>query len=110
MTRLSFILIDSVANQGGFFATSHSRNKTGGEPNNANINLANLAIHILARLFKHHDVVRSEILEQIMSRIVTRSNSANDFIRLLEIIIRDYPHAIEKHLTTVSSICVYIQA
>ncbi|ORE11485.1 hypothetical protein BCV72DRAFT_197412, partial [Rhizopus microsporus var. microsporus] len=109
MTRLSFVLIDSVANQGGFFATSHSRNKTSGEPNNANSNLANLAIRILARLFKHHDVVRSEILEQITSRIVTRSNSANDFIRLLEIIIHDYPHAIEKHLTTVSSICVYIQ-
>ncbi|KAG1213086.1 hypothetical protein G6F68_002062 [Rhizopus microsporus] len=100
MTRLSFILIDSVANQGAFFATNHSRNKTSGEPNNANSNLANLAICILARLFKHHDVVRSEILEQITSRIVTRSNSANDFVRLLEIIIRDYPHAIEKHLTT----------
>ncbi len=60
-----------------------------------------LGIEILLRLFKYHDTVRSEILEQITSRIVSRSSSAMDFLLLLEKIVKEYPDAVEKHLPSV---------
>ncbi|EIE91575.1 hypothetical protein RO3G_16286 [Rhizopus delemar RA 99-880] len=101
LTQLSFVLIDTVSSQGSFFASNSIRSRTSGEVSNANSNVANLAIAILARLFKYHDIVRSEILEQITSRIVTRSSSASDFIKLLEIIIREHPHTVEKYLNMV---------
>lgn len=63
--------------------------------------VAQLGINILLRLFKHHDVVRSEILEQITSRIVSRANSAMDFLKLLATIIKDYPDIVEKYLSNV---------
>jgi hypothetical protein len=63
--------------------------------------VAQLGIDILLRLFKHHDVVRSEILEQITSRIVSRANSAMDFLKLLATIIKDYPDTVEKYLSNV---------
>lgn len=63
--------------------------------------VANLGVDILLRLFKYHDVVRGEILEQITSRIVSRSDNAKDFLRLLENIIREYPDAVENYLTNV---------
>jgi Fanconi anemia group I protein len=65
--------------------------------------VAQLGIDILLRLFKHHDVVRSEILEQITSRIVSRANSAMDFLKLLTTIIKDYPDTVEKYLSNVST-------
>lgn len=67
----------------------------------ANEHVANLGVNILLGLFKYHDVVRGEILEQITSRIVSRSDSAKDFLRLLESIIKEYPDAVESYLTNV---------
>jgi Fanconi anemia group I protein len=66
-----------------------------------NQHVANLGIDVLLRLFKYHDVVRSEILEQITSRIVSRSSSATDFLRLLGKIIKEYPDEVEKYLANV---------
>lgn len=60
-----------------------------------------LGINILLRLFKYHDIVRTEILEQITSRIVSRSNSAIDFLKLLSTIIREYPESVDKYLNNV---------
>ena len=63
--------------------------------------VANLGVDILLRLFKYHDVVRSEILEQITSRIVSRSTSVMDFLELLACIIREYPESVEKYMSNV---------
>lgn len=63
--------------------------------------MASLGVNILLQLFKYHDVVRSEILEQITSRIVSRSDSVMDFLRLLQHIIQEYPDEVEKYLTNV---------
>lgn len=63
--------------------------------------MASLGVNILLQLFKYHDVVRSEILEQITSRIVSRSDSVMDFLRLLEHIIQEYPDEVEKYLINV---------
>ncbi|MBM6386429.1 MAG: hypothetical protein JSY10_20950 [Paenibacillus sp.] len=67
----------------------------------ANEQVASLGVNILLQLFKYHDVVRSEILEQITSRIVSRSDSVMDFLRLLQHIIQEYPDEVEKYLTNV---------
>lgn len=100
LTQLAFTLVDTVANQGSYFASNTPKLRTSGEVSNAGSKISNLAITILSQLFKHHDVVRSEILEQITSRIMTRSNSAIDFIKLLDNIIRDHPYTIEKYLSS----------
>lgn len=63
--------------------------------------VANLGVNILLKLFKYHDVVRSEILEQITSRIVSRSTSVMDFLKLLASIIREYPESVEKYMINV---------
>lgn len=64
--------------------------------------VANLGVDILLRLFKYHDVVRSEILEQVTSRIVSRSTSVMDFLKLLACIIREYPESVENYMSNVS--------
>lgn len=63
--------------------------------------VAQLGIELLLRLFQYHDIVRGEILEQITSRIVSRSQSVIDFLTLLEKIIKEYPDAVEKYLSNV---------
>lgn len=63
--------------------------------------VSQLGIELLLRLFQYHDIVRGEILEQITSRIVSRSQSVTDFLTLLEKIIKEYPDAVEKYLPNV---------
>lgn len=70
----------------------------------ANEQVANLGVSMLSQLFKHHDIVRSEILEQITSRIVSRSDSAMEFLSLLQHIIQKYPEEVEKYLSNVITI------
>lgn len=64
--------------------------------------VASLGVEILLRLFKYHDVVRSEILEQITARIVSRSASVMDFLELLACIIREHPESVERYMSNVS--------
>ncbi|KAG2213869.1 hypothetical protein INT47_001138 [Mucor saturninus] len=100
LTQLSLILMDSSTNNFGHAVTTTSRSY-GVKGDGPHEQVANLGVDILLRLFKYHDVVRGEILEQITSRIVSRSDNAKDFLRLLENIIREYPDAVENYLTNI---------
>ncbi|KAI9362820.1 FANCI solenoid 1-domain-containing protein [Pilaira anomala] len=100
LTQLALILIDNYANNDSIQKTRSSNLMNSG----ANEQVANLGVSMLSQLFKHHDVVRSEILEQITSRIVSRSDSAMEFLSLLQHIIQKYPEEVEKYLSNVIKI------
>ncbi|KAI9477713.1 MAG: FANCI solenoid 4-domain-containing protein [Benjaminiella poitrasii] len=104
LCQLAMILIDTAANAGNPFINNQNTIKlrsNGLEEDSPMEKVAQLGINILLRLFKYHDVVRSEILEQMTSRIVSRANSAIDFLKLLARIIQGYPDIAEKYLNNI---------
>ncbi|CAO0793414.1 unnamed protein product [Mucor circinelloides] len=104
MTQLALIFIDTAANANAFFAANTNAIKTrssGTKGDGPMERVANLGVDILLRLFKYHDVVRSEILEQVTSRIVSRSTSVMDFLKLLACIIREYPESVENYMSNI---------
>jgi Fanconi anemia group I protein len=50
-----------------------------------------LAIEILQKTFKLHDIVRHEIMNHILSRIVTRASSVMHFLDLLDLLVKECP-------------------
>ncbi|KAI8989516.1 FANCI solenoid 4-domain-containing protein [Pilobolus umbonatus] len=109
LTQLSLILIDTAANQGAFGKTSTCKlSKISPVKNTPMDHVANLGIEILLRMFKHHDIIRTEILEQITSRIISRSPSSSHFLLLLKKIIENNPNTIEKHLSYIKDTLDYL--
>ncbi|KAL0084097.1 FANCI solenoid 4-domain-containing protein [Phycomyces blakesleeanus] len=102
LTKLAMILIDTVANQGNGLKSNTVTVKPSKSVEQKPMDkISSVGIDILLKMFKLHDVVRGEILEQITSRIVSRSNSAVDFLQLLENIIKKHPHAAENYLNNI---------
>ncbi|GAN03661.1 Fanconi anemia group I protein [Mucor ambiguus] len=106
LTQLAMIFIDTAANANAFFTAAANSNgiktrSSGTKEEGPMEKVASLGVEILLRLFKYHDVVRSEILEQITSRIVSRSASVMDFLELLACIIREYPESVEKYMSNI---------
>ncbi|KAI8076646.1 uncharacterized protein B0P05DRAFT_579765 [Gilbertella persicaria] len=103
LTQLSLILVDTATSIGSFFQTNTIKTRSQTKEHTSMEKVAHLGTLILLRLFKYHGVVQSEILEQITSRIVSRSSSTLHFLDLLASIIRDYPDTVERYLTNVSA-------
>ncbi|OBZ87914.1 Fanconi anemia group I [Choanephora cucurbitarum] len=102
LTQLSFILVDTATSYGAFFQTYTIKTRSSMKDHAGPMDkVANLGTDILLRLFKYHDIIRSEILEQITSRIVSRSSSTLSFLSLLATIIKDYPDTVDKYLVNI---------
>ncbi|KAI8643309.1 FANCI solenoid 2-domain-containing protein [Parasitella parasitica] len=111
LSQLAMIFIDTAANASAFFSGNTNAIKTRSSGSKEDLpmeKVSNLGIDILLKLFKYYDVVRGEILEQITSRIVSRSASVMDFLRLLASIIREYPNCIEKYMSNVNNDLVLV--
>ncbi|KAG0002734.1 hypothetical protein BGZ65_002376 [Modicella reniformis] len=67
-----------------------------------------LGATILAEIFKTQTSARTEILDHIMSRIVTKSTSTVFFLQLLEMIVKDSPEALEEHLPRIKESLDYL--
>ncbi|KAF9917506.1 hypothetical protein BX616_000765 [Lobosporangium transversale] len=67
-----------------------------------------LGTNILAEIFRTQASARTEILDHIMSRIVTKSTSTTYFLQLLEAIVKDSPDALEEHLPRVKESLDYL--
>ncbi|KAI7907432.1 FANCI solenoid 2-domain-containing protein [Cokeromyces recurvatus] len=107
LCQLATILIDTASNTGNLFMSNENYAKLRSsqiEENDPIEQVAQLGINILLRLFKYHDIIRSEILEQMTSRIVSRANSATNFLKLLAKIIRKYPETVEKYVNNIKDI------
>ncbi|KAF8935766.1 hypothetical protein BGZ58_004819, partial [Dissophora ornata] len=67
-----------------------------------------LGAMILAETFKTQVSARTEILDHIMSRIVTKSTSTVFFLQLLETIVKDSSEALEEHLQRIKESLDYL--
>ncbi|KAF9574437.1 hypothetical protein EC968_006597 [Mortierella alpina] len=67
-----------------------------------------LGATILAETFRTQVSARSEILDHIMSRIVTKSASTVFFLELLETIVKDSSEALEEHLPRIKESLDYL--
>ncbi|KAI1319557.1 hypothetical protein EDD11_003827 [Mortierella claussenii] len=67
-----------------------------------------LGAAILAETFKTQASARTEILDHIMSRIVTKSTSTIYFLQLLETIVNDSSDALEEHLPRIKESLDYL--
>ncbi|CAO3673883.1 unnamed protein product [Umbelopsis ramanniana] len=88
LVQLAVLLLDSSVSLSPF-------KKTSGRTSSGNLSpteeTARLAIDILAKTFKLHDLVRHEIMNHILSRIVTRANSVSYFLDLLDLLGKESP-------------------
>ncbi|KAF8977816.1 hypothetical protein BGZ46_007093, partial [Entomortierella lignicola] len=67
-----------------------------------------LGATILAETFKTQASARTEILDNIMSRIVTKSTSTLFFLSLLESIVKNSPEELEEHLPRIKESLDYL--
>ncbi|KAF9096291.1 hypothetical protein BGX29_008636 [Mortierella sp. GBA35] len=77
-------------------------------PKTPNERACELGASILAETFKTQASARTEILDHIMSRIVTKSTNTVYFLDLLESITKDSPEALEEHLSRVKESLDYL--
>lgn len=67
-----------------------------------------LGAAILAEAFKTQESVRTEILDHIMSRVVTKSVSTMYFLNLLETIVKESSEALIEHLPRIKESLDYL--
>ncbi|KAG0083941.1 hypothetical protein BGZ92_010329, partial [Podila epicladia] len=67
-----------------------------------------LGAAILAETFKTQESVRTEILDHIMSRVVTKSASTMYFLNLLETIVKESSEALIEHLPRIKESLDYL--
>ncbi|KAG0380276.1 hypothetical protein BGX24_009287 [Mortierella sp. AD032] len=77
-------------------------------PKTPNERACELGASILAEIFRTQASARTEILDRIMSRIVTKSTNTVYFLDLLESITKDSPDALEEHLSRVKESLDYL--
>ncbi|KAG0261101.1 hypothetical protein BG011_001353 [Mortierella polycephala] len=77
-------------------------------PKTPNEQACELGAIILAEAFKTQVSARTEILDHIMSRIVTKSASTSFFLDLLEMIVSESPDALEEHLPRIKESLHYL--
>ncbi|KAL3863875.1 hypothetical protein ACJMK2_005602 [Sinanodonta woodiana] len=79
MVQLGFLLMDTFGPKGAFGKVDVTTPQVG-----PNYESCKLGAEILLNTFKAHEMVRSEILEQIFNRVVTKATSpVSHFLRLL---------------------------
>ncbi|PKC11484.1 hypothetical protein RhiirA5_354118 [Rhizophagus irregularis] len=67
-----------------------------------------LGTKILLEMFKIHDMVRAEILDQIQSRIISKSSSVEYFLGLLELIVKETPEFIYNYIARIKGTLEYL--
>ncbi|CAG8788889.1 10614_t:CDS:2, partial [Acaulospora morrowiae] len=63
---------------------------------------------ILFEMFKIHDMVRAEILDRILSSIVSKASSAENFLNLLDMIVKEAPNSIANYIPKIRGTLDYL--
>ncbi|KAF9282708.1 hypothetical protein BGZ68_005817 [Mortierella alpina] len=100
-------IMDSTAPTSFWKSTDKETSKKS-TPKNPNELACDLGATIIAEIFKAQVSARSEILDHIMSRIVTKSASTVFFLELLETIVKDSSEALEEHLPRIKESLDYL--
>eukprot|EP00833_Pecoramyces_ruminatium_P006442 jgi/Orpsp1_1/1180474/evm.model.c7180000073551.2 len=93
MVKLGFILVDTKPTLNLSKQVDKIQPKNEEEKNPYDYT-CDLGIHILYKLFKLYDIVRMSILDEIMSRILSKSSSIFKILELLEKIIKKCSNSI----------------
>ncbi|KAI8066507.1 hypothetical protein BC940DRAFT_240198 [Gongronella butleri] len=100
--HLAMLLIDTAANAG---TRSSDAPVFAAKTKQKYLNdVIQLGVDVIARMFKLHDVARTEILEQIASRVVSRSPSAMFFLQLMEKVVLECRESIGKNISQVKRV------
>ncbi|KAK9764538.1 hypothetical protein K7432_007870 [Basidiobolus ranarum] len=106
LVQLCMIIIDSTSSFG--FKTAgrpYVKKVTNLSPND---HACDLAIEVLKELFKLHDMVRTEILDQILARVVAKANSVGSFLNLLDIIVKECPQTLTNYISRIKEALDYL--
>ncbi|CAG8499966.1 11646_t:CDS:10 [Paraglomus brasilianum] len=105
LIQLGVLLMDST---GSTLVNRKDTLKPKGSPMTTTDMVGELATRILLEMFKLHDVVRNEILDQILNRIIGKSTSVTYFLRLLEMIVYEAPQALHSYLPRIKEAFDYL--
>ncbi|KAI8086670.1 FANCI solenoid 4-domain-containing protein [Halteromyces radiatus] len=107
LTQLAMVLIDGATNPTPLKAPGTIVRSKRPKPGPLD-EVISLGIDILLKMFKLHDITRAEILEQITSRVVSRSSSSMHFLDLLETLTTNCPYEIEKYISNIKDTLDYL--
>ncbi|CAO3580777.1 unnamed protein product [Absidia cylindrospora] len=107
LTQLAMILIDTASAPTSLRTPGPSLRSKKPKPGPMD-NVIALGIDVLLKMFKLHDVARTEILEQITSRVVSRSASSLHFLDLLEKLTTNCPYEVEKYINNIKDTLDYL--
>ncbi|RUS21607.1 hypothetical protein BC937DRAFT_92129 [Endogone sp. FLAS-F59071] len=106
LVQLGILIMDSLVPPAAWGKGSAPVKK--GAAMSPNDQACDLGVHMLLDVFKIHDMVRTEILDQILSRIVSRSNSVMHFLALLELIVTECPQTLLGYLPRIKETLDYL--
>ncbi|CAI2176704.1 14244_t:CDS:10, partial [Funneliformis geosporum] len=106
LVQLGIILIDLAVPSAQFGKVSDTnRTKKGTIAPNE---MTKLGTTILLEMFKIHDMVRAEILDQLQSRVISKSLSVEYFLNLLELIVKETPHYLYNYISRIKGTLDYL--
>ncbi|CAG8756042.1 33754_t:CDS:10, partial [Gigaspora margarita] len=101
----NFISLIKITN---FFPIQETLKILNGPPTTSNEMAGDLGTTILFEMFKIHEMVRAEVLEQILTRVISKAPSAGYFLNLLKLIVKEAPHSLQNHLTKIKGTLDYL--
>ncbi|KAG0230580.1 hypothetical protein BGW42_000884 [Actinomortierella wolfii] len=107
LVQFAVYIMDTLASS-SWMSSSESAVSKKTAPTAPNELACELGAMILVEVFKDQEVVRTEILDHIMSRVVTKSASASCFLRLLEMIVTDCSSILLDHLQRIKEPLNYL--
>ncbi|KAF9971150.1 hypothetical protein BGZ73_005945 [Actinomortierella ambigua] len=108
LVQLAVYIMDTLAPSSWGMSGESTAPKKTTQPSTPNELACELSALILLQLFKEQEAVRTEILDHIMSRVVTKSASASCFLRLLELVVADCSSILLDHLQRVKEPLNYL--
>ncbi|CAG8485772.1 7895_t:CDS:10 [Dentiscutata heterogama] len=107
LVQLGILILDSAVSSSPFskFDTFKILN---GPPTTSNEMAGDLGTTILFEMFKIHEMVRADVLEQILSRVISKASSVGYFLNLLKLIVKETPHSLHNHLSKIKGTLDYL--
>ncbi|CAG8517853.1 10924_t:CDS:10, partial [Gigaspora rosea] len=108
LVQLGVFILDSAVSSCPFSKSVETFKMLNGPPTTSNEMAGDLGTTILFEMFKIHEMVRAEVLEQILIRVISKAPSAGYFLNLLKLIVKETPHSLHNHLTKIKGTLDYL--
>ncbi|CAG8588240.1 15320_t:CDS:10, partial [Racocetra persica] len=108
LVHLGIFILDSAVPSSPFCKSVETFKVLSGPPTTSNEMAGDLGTIILFEMFKIHEMVRVEILEQILTRVISKAPSAGYFLNLLQLIVKETPHSLHNHLSKIKGTLDYL--